>query len=345
MKNRKICGVPFSNFMLHVDPKSNGNIIYMACCPAWLNPPYNSSIMSIPEDDSGFINLDSLWNSKSMVTFRKSVVDGSYSFCNILKCPYYVSDDLSPLPDRAKELIERGVFEMDYPPSYIQANIDRACNLTCPSCREYPNAQPNPKSYVRLKSLLLSGVESIYLNGTGEIFRNQYLLSALNEITKETYPNLKTVGIISNGTLLNKTMWASLSKGFKSLVKRIDISVDAASEQIYRKVRVGGNFSRLLDNLHFIGSLKKENEIENFSISLVLQKVNIHELLNFIKLAKDVNADAVCILRIEDWHARPHQEFLDNMALPVNWEVTYKDYLEEARKLAVDNSIYFFSNL
>lgn len=345
MKNLKICGVPFSNFMIHVSPKNNGDIIYTACCPAWLNPPYSTTIVPMPEDESGFINLDSLWNSKSMVTFRKSIVDGSFSFCNTSKCPYYVSDNLSPLPDRAKELVERGVFEMDYPPSYIQANIDRACNLTCPSCREYPNTQPNPLSYVRLKSILLSGVEYAYLNGTGEIFRNKYLLRALNEITKENYPNLKNVGIITNGTLLNKTMWASLSKGFKNLIKRIDISVDAASEQIYKKVRVGGNFNRLMDNLHFIGNLKKEKEIESLSISMVLQRVNIHELLDFIRLAKDVNADTVSILRIEDWRARPHQEFLDNMALPVNWEVVYKDYLEEARKLAIDNGIYFFSNL
>lgn len=345
MDNKKICGVPFSCYMLSVDICNTSKIISRVCCPAWLKPPYSTLKVPAPENESGFINLDSIWNSDMMVAFRKSIADGSYSFCNTEICPSYISDDLSPLPDRARELIEQGVYEMDYPPLRTQANIDQACNLSCPSCRVYPISAPNPKSYQRLKSLLSSGVEGVLLNGAGEIFKNQYLLRAMNEITKELYPNLKSVTILTNGTLLNKTMWMSLSDSFKSVIKDIYVSVDAASEQTYKKVRVGGNFNRLVDNLMHMGILRKENKIINFSISIVLQKANIHELIDFLKLALQVGASSAAISRIEDWHAHPRQEFLDNMALPDNWKVVYKDQIEEAKAFAKDNNLYLFSNI
>jgi len=227
----------------------------------------------------------------------------------------------------------------------VEANIDRACNLSCPSCRKTTFNTPDPRSYPRLKSILSSGVENVFINGTGELFKNQYLLKALNEVTSELYPNLKSFKIITNGTLLNKTMWASLSEGFKSLISCLHVSVDAASEQTYRKIRVGGNFNRLLDNLKLIGTLKKEKKIKFFTMAIVLQKANVHELLDFLKLAAQVGADCVTIVKIGYWYTCPIQEFQDTMALPEGWEVTYKDLVDEARAFAADNDIYLFSNI
>lgn len=345
MNTEKICGIPFYGLSLSADDLFiNGPIKSRVCCPEWLKPPYNTFRMPVLENVSGFIDLDGIWNSEMMVTFRKSVADGSYSFCRTNICPNYLSDNLCSLPKRAQELISQGIYTMDYPPINIEANIDRACNLSCPSCRMVPFNTPDPRSYPRLKSLLASGVENIFINGTGELFRNQYLLKALNEITSELYPNLKNINIITNGTLLNKTMWLSLSEGFKSLIARVHVSVDAASEQTYRKIRVGGNFNRLLDNLKLISTLKKEKKIKSFTMAMVLQKANIHELLDFLKLAADMGADCVALVKVGYWYACSLQEFQDKMALPDNWEIIYKDILIEAKDFAASNNIYLLSN-
>jgi MoaA/NifB/PqqE/SkfB family radical SAM enzyme len=331
--------------MLYVDPYNKDRIFSATCCPTWLKYPYNACNTYIPEDSSGFLKLDKFWNSDEMITFRKSIMDGSYSFCNKEICPNYFSSTLTPLPDRAKELIDQDTYVVDYPPLYIQANVDRACNLRCPSCREKLSAISNKKSYNWLKSILSNGVEQVVINGTGELFKNQYLLAALNEIEKDKYPNLKCIDIITNGTLLNKTMWASLSEGFKALLRRVNVSIDAASEQTYKKIRVGGNYSRLLDNLRLICNLRKEEKIKGLTVSFVLQRSNVHELLDFVKLAKGFGVDGVSITKIEDWHAHPRQEFLDKLALPDKWKDTYRAEIEEVKKYMKDNNLNYFSNI
>ncbi len=345
MNTQKICGVPFKGFTLVVDPLDNDTIFSVVCCSNWLKGSYKSSSIRVPENGSGVLDLDSFWNSKEMMEFRESVANGSYSFCDTKKCLRYASNDIEPPLDQAKDLIAQGIYKMDFSPSYIEVNIDRACNLSCPSCRTNYETISNPKSYNRLKSVLSSGVEKILINASGELFKNQHLLRALNEITKELYPNLKKISIITNGTLLNKTMWASLSEGFKSLIDMIQVSVDAASEQTYKKIRVGGNFHRLLETLSIIGTLKKENKIELFSIAMVLQKANIHELLDFLKLAVRVGANHVALARIENWHIQPYQKFTKDMALPDDWEIVYKDQIAAAKAFAKDNNILILSNI
>jgi sulfatase maturation enzyme AslB (radical SAM superfamily) len=345
MSDQKICGLPFSGFMLYVNPYNRDKIVSAFCCPSWLNPPYDVNKIPVPEDASGFLKINEIWNSAEIIKFRKSVADGSYSFCNVDKCPNLASGTLAPLPHRAQELISQGIYEVDYPPIYIQANIDRACNLQCPSCRGYHYAKSNPKVYTWLNSILSNGTEHIVINGTGELFKNQYMLAALNEIKKEDYPSLKYIDIITNGTLLNKTMWASLSEGFKSKIRRITVSVDAASKQTYEKIRVGGNFEVLLDNLYYIGTLRREDKIKGLTISFVLQKSNIHELLDFVKMVKKINADGVDIMMVENWKSQSLQDFKDNLELPDNWKNTYKDKIEEVKRYLISNNLNYYSNI
>jgi len=345
MIGHNICGIPFTNLAFHVDPISRDKLVSSVCCPTWLFPPYNTFDKIVSEKESGKLDIMDFWNSDEMVTFRKSIVDGTYSFCNKETCPSYLSGALKPLPNRARELINKGVYEMDYPPIHILANIDLSCNLSCPSCRKSPDMVSNQKSYARMVSILSSGVTSIYVNGTGELFKNRYLLDALNEISEQAYPNLKKIEIITNGTLLNNTMWSSLSEGFRRVIKSISVSVDAGTEQTYKKIRVGGNFDRLVSNLHFIGKLRKEKKIENFVISMVLQKNNTHELLDFCKLAKQVGVDGVCILKIENWYVQPIEEFSENQELPANWRNTFADRIREAKEFAKSNGMYIYTNL
>lgn len=346
MNNQKICGVPFSGFSLYVDdPFDQNRVVASVCCHTWLNPPYSKLKKPVSEDANGFLDITSFWNSKEMVNFRKSIADGSYAFCNKKSCPTYQSKDFAPLPEKAKGLIEQGIYEVDYPPLFIQASVDRSCNLSCPSCRNAPNYKSNPKSYTWLKSILANDVELILTNGTGELFKNRYLLDALNEIGLDNYPHLKHLDILTNGTLLSRTMWASLSDGFKSRIRLISVSVDAATEETYKKIRVGGNFKNLIQNLHFISSLRKENKIPQFSMSFVAQKSNIHEILDFVKLAKDIGVDGVGITRVENWGVHNTKSFYEKLALPEDWKITYKDKLEEVEKFVKDNNLCYYTNI
>jgi sulfatase maturation enzyme AslB (radical SAM superfamily) len=345
MDEHKICGAPFTGFMLYVDQYKNNRINAMICCPSWLKYPYNSYSTPVPEDSSGFLNIDKIWNSDEMIKFRKSVVDGDYSFCNKDICPAYLSYTFVPVPDRAKELIKDNNFQIDYAPLYTHVSIDRSCNLKCPSCRKDHISVSDMRTYNRMKSILASGIETLDLSGSGELFKNQYLLKALNEITEEEYPNLKYIDIISNGTLLSKEMWDSLSDPFKKRIRDINISVDATTEQTYKKIRVTGDFNKLFVNLYYLGELKKENKFRNFTLSFVLQKANILELSEFPELVKKVNANKICITKILDWGVFSPKDFSEIFALPDNWKDLYKDVIEKAQKNIIDNNIISYSNI
>ena len=313
MNNRKICGVPFSEIRFYQNSFDDNKLIYMNCCPSWLNTPYNEYSENVSETPSGYIDIMEVWNTKRNVELRKSVFEGSYKYCKLSRCPNYISDRLPPVPDRAMELAASGIFEMDYPPLIVHVGVDKACNLCCPTCRTSPIPISNEKSYNRLKSVLESGVEGIVINGSGELFKNRYLLDCLSDAN---YPKLKNTSIITNGTLLNEIMWASLPVSFQNSILNITVSVDAASSKTYSRVRPGGNFDRLLKNLRFIGRLKNEGKIRSFGMAFVLQQDNKHELLDFVKLAHEVGAGTVVLTGVDDWSLYPHKEFLNRFKVP-----------------------------
>lgn len=341
----KICGVPFSEIRLYPHPFDSNKISLMTCCSSWLQAPYNEYTEVIPETPSGYLKILEIWNTQRMIDLRKSVVDGSYRYCKLDKCPNYLTGTLMPLPDRASELIEKGIFELDYPPLNIHACIDKACNLQCPTCRTSPIFLPNKKSYNWLKSVLLSGIETLNLNGSGEIFKNKYILDILSEFKNKDYPNLKRVDIITNGTLINHIMWISLPEDLKRLVNCFTVSVDAASEEVYRIVRPGGNFKKLVSNLSFLGDLRRDGVIINLALAFVVQKSNVHELYDFVKLADSVNANIVTITKVEDWSIYPHDYYLKRFELPTGWEARYKEEFDNIKKYLKDKKIVCYSNV
>lgn len=345
MTNKKLCGVPFSDLKLCQHPHDIDKIVYTQCCSSFLRPPHNLYFDVVPETPEGALDIMSVWNSNRSIELRKSIIDGSYRYCHIDKCPNYLSNQLVPMPERALELVQSNIFEMDYLPINLQASVDSACNLCCPSCRLIKNQLFYKKSYSRLKNLLELGVRNITLNGSGETFFNRYILNCLFEITKEKYPYLENIHIITNGTLLNNTMWASLPKDFKNLVREILVSVDAANKETYQKVRLGGNFDQLVKNLRLIGGLRKNGEIERFGMAFVLQQANAYEILDFVKLAHDMGVDFVSLKSIENWGLYDYMDFINRFKVFPEKDRKLLAIFNETREYLNENNIDFCTNL
>lgn len=343
--NNKICGIPFSEIRLYPHPYNTNRLTIMCCCPSWLNAPYNEFTEYVPETSSGYLKIDEVWNSNRMVKLRKSVVDGTYSYCNLNKCASYLSNKLDPLPYKAIESIRQKNYKLNYPPITIHTAIDRACNLRCPTCRLKLNPLPNTKTENWLESVLNSGIECLNFNGSGEAFKNPYFLNLMINFKKEEYPNLKKIDIITNGTLLNSTMWISLSKDFKSIINSVMVSVDAATEKTYKKIRLGGNFQILMKNIKFLGDLRRKGEIKELSLAFVVQKSNIHELSDFSKLAIDVGASCMSAMKVDDWSHYTQGEFRDRFELSENHLLTYKKEIIRIKTLLEKEGLTFYSNL
>ena len=87
------------------------------------------------------------------------------------------------------------------------------------------------------------------------------------------------VTLTSNGTLLNEKR---MSKILKTGLHMIDISIDAMSNETYKKVRVGGDLNITKKNILKLLTLRNEvNSRTKIIVIFVEQKENSHEVDDF----------------------------------------------------------------
>ena len=69
--NSFVCNIPFTSLEIH-------NNVCFVCCPSWL--PNKIEMSEIP--------LKDMWNSEPIIDIRKSMLDGTFKYCNKEMCPY-----------------------------------------------------------------------------------------------------------------------------------------------------------------------------------------------------------------------------------------------------------------
>ncbi len=142
-------------------------------------------------------------------------------------------------------------------------------------------------------------VEDIDLTGSGEPLMNPNLEKMIG-LAKESGIR---VGFSSNGVLLTP---ARLDALMERGLDWIAISCDAATEDTYSKIRVGGSFKALTDNLRYLGEMKKLHPDSKpyTMLFFVMMKENIHELPDLVQLASKLQIDLVVAKNL-DVQSRP----------------------------------------
>ena len=102
--------------------------------------------------------------------------------------------------------------------------------------------------------------------------------------------------------LLKKLL--SKTKIFKNIDK-IDISIDAGDKDTYEKVRKGGSWSVLIDNLDYLKSLDLDI---NINLNMVVQIENYHSIKHFEALLLKYDWFGR-ISRLEDWSTFNKKQF------------------------------------
>ena len=105
------------------------------CCPNWVNN-YDLGRIEYNTD------FDSVWNGAKSQEFRKSILDGSFRYCNKTQCPMIQNNSLPDVEDILngfhdeyyKKIIENNLLISDNC-NFINLCYDVSCNLRCPSCR------------------------------------------------------------------------------------------------------------------------------------------------------------------------------------------------------------------
>ena len=281
----KLCSNPFESLEIH----KNGECY--PCCPRYTD---SFSFGNIFKN-----SFDQIWNSKNAYFFREKILNGDYSLCS----NRYFCARMYPLVKN----IQYSSGYCDKGPLHIKFCHDDECNIACNSCR--PKVRKNSDEKLQqLNNLITTIILPLGKNlqvaefaGNGDPFASRHYRKCIQALAKE-YPSCK-FGIHSNGLLCDEKNVQEL--GLNNRIASMSISVDAATPDTYRRIRRGGDFYKLLDNLDWIASKRKD--FSAFFLFFVVQSKNFREMPDFARMAKGVQATAT-FWPIYDWGSFSKQD-------------------------------------
>ena len=272
------CSAPFNSFHIYPD----GNVAN--CCFYWM-PTFLGNITKK--------TLREILADKLSMEAKLSVTNGSYSFCNTEICPSLV-DHLSsgriPIPllpiEQASTINQKQII--------LFLDFDLSCNLYCGSCRNeriLHTLEDAPADIKLIHQRLMTEVSELLKDGyeitlqvtsSGDPFASPFYWQFLQNIKE--HEKFK-VRLTTNGTLMTR---ARFELPYSQKIDHIEVSVDAFTEATYKKVRRGGNFQALLQNLKNLDEMTANGELKNlraWKVNFVVQKDNFREIPQFIHWA------------------------------------------------------------
>ena len=295
---------------------------YLCECTSWL--PQSVGNLHIQ-------SLDDIVNSKMAKELQGAIVDGSYRYCNNKQCSWLIGKDF------------KYFFSTEVPYNKIEnirLAIDDSCNLSCPSCRtrqifERDKFQLRKKykladriiEYVRSQSHQIN----IHVGSDGDPFASlvyRYFIKGIKDLSNVRF------SIHTNGLLIKK-MYHRHTELFEKL-DVLNISIDGATKETYEKLRRGGSYEKIIENIEAVNELKVKHGFK-FILHFVVQAENYHEMPTIVELAEKYRADRVWLNKITNWNtfADFKSKNVDDPAHPEN-----KSYVNIARQLKERSKMY-----
>lgn len=279
------CLVPFRKIEILQDGR------VAMCCFTWL-PHF-----------CGDLRTDSIQDIMSNVVrteVQAGMRRGEFPLCTS-HCPYLASYEHSDAP--VEDLwplvplwhLEDALRDHMYS---VYMTYDDSCNLQCPSCRKgliwhnRAEVEDNGILAVHSKSkdlvnLLLSEGHKvqIHITGSGDPFASWIFWTYLQELAAGPLNSNLYISLSTNGVLMTRQNLEQI-RPLWPCIDNVNVSVDAATEETYNKVRKGGNFQKLRENLasfdHMIADGCFPN-LQQWQNNFVVQRDNFRELKQFVE--------------------------------------------------------------
>jgi radical SAM protein with 4Fe4S-binding SPASM domain len=303
------CKIPFER----IEINENGDVY--TCCSAFVK--HGHLIGNAYRND-----LEDVWNSDNAKKLRYAVAEGNFEYCNDL-CQYLNSVNTnkfvldSPIVKREDIKYKYTKWQdcsLSTPPLEISLICDYTCNLSCTSCRSHVrvnNADKNEHLSEMLERFVrpaMNKCERITALGSGEFFASKPLQEFFKTITKEEFPDLK-VTIVTNGTLLTPKNFEKFPN-LNGMIQCIKVSMDAAQKETYEKLRRGGKWETLLENMKYLSSLRQAGKVQKTVINFVVQSENYLQMPEFVELAHNLGVDIVNFQRLSNWGTFREEDFI-----------------------------------
>lgn len=314
------CKEPFYN----IEISHNGDV-YL-CCKTW----HPVSIGNILEN-----SLEEIWLGEKAIEVRNSIIDQTYKHCLLDVCPAWISKTI-PTDEVINEKYPgwwSGISRTQYRlPVVIKFSFDASCNLQCPSCRSskfqiYEGTPRYDKSLAILnqikKAYLSTPNDSTFLftiTGSGDAIGSHLFRNFLLELDGSQFPNMG-INLLTNGVMLTEKVIGQLHKIHKNL-KEITISVDAATEYTYNKVRKGGDFTQLKKNIDYINNCSELSHC-GLMYTYVVQATNYKEIRQFQNWITSYPRSRIRFTRILNWVGSQEDGFFERENI---WDPKHPEY-------------------
>jgi hypothetical protein len=262
------CNVP--NYHITVDSELN---CILCGCDGWLPIPVGKI--------SDFNSLEDVWNSPISKMLQDDINQKKFTWCAVEHCG----------------VTQRNIIRKKY---YIGILIDDSCNLACPSCRrelrmldsglEFENKIKNLNHLMALIERFDHPID-ISLGGSGDALASHII----RHMIQNYHPKFgQSFGIGTNGLLIKKLIPNS---SIRNYISSFNISVDAASAEVYEQVRRPGKWKILLENLEW---LSVNRGLSHVVLSFTVQKTNFREIPAFAELCKQLKFVG-SVQALNDW--------------------------------------------
>ena len=251
---------------------------------------------------------------------QSSIADGTYRYCNEHQCSYLKSGAvLHGQPERIQ---------------HLRLAIDDSCNLRCPSCRKGMIFHKEGSAYnlgIRLADKINDWLHNykhpvqVHIGSDGDPFASHVYRHFMDQTPERD--NIK-YSILTNG-LMFKEFHTRVPNVICNL-NELGISIDGATKTTYEKLRLGGRWDKINENLQCISEQKHKHGFR-FILHFVVQKDNYHEMEDIIMLGKKYNADRVWLNKVEDWNVSDRFADMDIFNTDHPLHTDYKDRLSKIK--------------
>lgn len=188
-------------------------------------------------------------------------------------------------------------------PKLLSIEITSACNAKCIMCPRDSLTRPIQHMSEEIFNKIISDckgndVKKINLFWFGDPLCNPNIKEYLSHIKREL-PKVKLY-ISTNAELLNESLTNEILE--KELIDVINFDIDGTTKDTYESVRVGVNFDKVLENVHYFIEKKKELNARKPQTRLTMIKMDktADEVEDFKKYWSS-RADKVDISNYNTW--------------------------------------------
>lgn len=172
-------------------------------------------------------------------------------------------------------------------PRYVEIEHTTICNKRCVMCEHtfWKDQEEHHTSFDDFKCMVdqFEGLRWLHLTGEGSSFLNPEFPRMMEHVRRDKQVALYMVDHLAD--IGEKELRQMVNLGLYGLY----VSIDAATEETYKQIRVGCNWKHMQQNIRRLIAIKKElnSPLPEIVVRFIILKQNMHEIPAFLDMVAE----------------------------------------------------------